>query len=384
MKKTLAFSLSFLLVASPLFVGCGGGGGGTPTSQYKLFGSGITTDGSTSIGSVITDGSGNSITAFFKNDNTTDQEFVIQKLADGTMFVVVVGDGSVAGQLAGYPSMVLFGNNTITFTNWTATTVDMAIVYSDGSTETLTGVDISEIGDYAQDLSISLGMSNKAFPGFSSVNWGSVAKVSWTVVRMGVCGASIGSAVATGGAMLVLAAAGCTGAIAEGIALSLNGIDANTSWDMVTTVYTAFTDEGDCTACQATGGTVAQQASCVGASEAAAATNTEYVDENGDVEEDGGSIDFAGSCDTRSAQGTCQNYNGSANTEADVRNMCDGASGTYSGLICPFGSSVGTCTLLPGTDNETVVVLYSPIFTQSTAETVCSGMSGTWSDYYWE
>jgi hypothetical protein len=388
MKRLSICLLVMNFVFFTSFVGCGGGGGGGGgggAGSYKLFGSGITTDGVTSIGSVITDGAGNAILGFFKDNNTTALKLVIQKLTDGTTFVITVGDGSVAGQQEGYPYQLFFAGNTITFSNWTATTFDMAINYSDGSSETVTGVDYSELGDLSQDLNISLGRSSK-FLGFDDISWGDVAKVSWTLVRLGTCGASIGAAAASGGVLLALAAVGCAGAVGEGIALSLNGIDAVTGWDGLTAVYETFVDGGDCAAVQSTGGTTAQQTACVNSSEDAASANTQYVDENGNAQTNdsggGGGTTFAGGC-TVGSSGLCYNYTGSGYTSSDAQQVCSSMGGTYISTACVTTGAVGACTTDPGGPAENQVVFYSPTFDASQAELICGATyNGVWSGTY--
>ena len=72
----------------------------------------------------------------------------------------------------------------------------------------------------------------------------------------------------------------------------------------------------------------------------------------------------------------------SSSQQTQLQNGCTNGGGTYSnGASCPTSNRVGTCAL-PNTTGVSGVTLnerfYSPGFTASTAQMICTQQSGTW------
>ena len=95
-------------------------------------------------------------------------------------------------------------------------------------------------------------------------------------------------------------------------------------------------------------------------------------EEDGDGGGGGGGNGFLGSCDTRTDNGECRDWQGSPG--ADLQVSCDGIGGTFSDTQpCPDTERVGQCTLAPVLNTTAVYNYYSPEYDEQTASDDCDG-----------
>jgi len=358
------------------FVGCGGssgggGGGGTtnPTQMYV----GEIYDATTlnEVGGVGVDDLGNKLVGIQSTPGSDLLSFALMTLADGTSFYMTVSDGSV--EPAGYPTLLTHSSGTITFSNWNTTsrTVDITVTDSTG-TETLTGADYS---DYAPTASAGAQALNVA----KSPGAGRALYYAYSVLKVATCPASL------------LLTAGTLG-WAFGITVASCAVAGTTLWNLFGSDETAVdnaaqnvTEGGNCANVQAnSGGTSAERTDCVDNSSAAVEAIGTYMDENGNVGNDGGGGGgFAGSCDSSAAGGLCYNYTGTGYTAESAQGACDaaGSSSTYSSGACPTASALGACTVGSAV-SEFQVIYYSTFYSLALAQSSCEAAGGTWNGTY--
>lgn len=372
MKKFLAFSLSFLLVASSSFVGCGGGGGGGGTTGPSKLYVGEIKDAITAaeVGGVGVDDLGNAIVGIQTTPGSAAVSSVLMTLADGTAFSFAVSNGAV--EPAGYPTLLTAAQGTFTFSNWNVAAGTVDITVTDGvTTETYPGVDASS---YMPVASVSALASAGRRPTVTkSTGTGTALYYAYQIARIGLCPASLAIAAGTLGWGTALAVGGCA-------------VAATSLWSLFSSDQTAVAsaaqpvvDTGNCAAVQANTATAAQIENCLFGASASAEGVGVYLDPDGTQHSGGGGGGFAGSC-TLDGISICFNYTGSAYTPTSTQGAC---SGTYSASYCTSSGAFGVCMYSTGAVGEYQAVFYPPDYgSAAEAETDCLNSTGTWGGPY--
>ncbi|MCK9523605.1 MAG: hypothetical protein M0R76_11290 [Proteobacteria bacterium] len=353
-------------------------------------------------GVVVADGDGHAVTAFV--DGAGDLTLMMYRGAGNQLLWVMPPPRGLVDWPAGAPYMVGDENTTVLFTRWTDTTVDFN-VYANGdlsTPQTYTDMPRPELSSGA--------WSSGAAPALFGQSWATVLKGGWATLRLGVCAAKIGGAVATGGIWLMFAGSGCALAATDALALLLNGDDATTSSDVMLGLFSealglyAGSEACDIIAMPTTAdvGDSAQQ--CLGELARRAQDNPAWVDARGTVHRvptiwdqisDGDDLPppttgpFAGSCDTIAAQGICVNYSGVQHTAQGARDACVGANGVYSTLECPAAGALKACynadplsgVVANTQGKEVMVVFYPPLMDDAAASQLCTQYKGSLQPY---
>ncbi|MFH1830254.1 MAG: hypothetical protein ABH871_05720 [Pseudomonadota bacterium] len=198
MKKLLIFVSIAILT---LTAGCGGssgGGGGGGGSDYENIGAAANAEGT---GAVMGDTDGNLM--------TVQAGSVTWKTPDGNDIVMYYGSD-------GYPTRAVIAGQVILFGGWDTTnnTVNIGMIQADGTTKTEHNVAVdADIMSRLQTLITNLSGANASiitsldsagvekwdWPTISSAQLANAVQFGGTLFSAGLCGASIGTALASGG-----------------------------------------------------------------------------------------------------------------------------------------------------------------------------------------
>ncbi|MBN2341814.1 MAG: hypothetical protein JXX29_10610 [Deltaproteobacteria bacterium] len=381
------------------------------TDVTLQFGAIQTSDGTNTIGTVVTTNQDEAIVGILNEGSDTQTMAVVYHQLPSGDNVIVVPQQGVYQPL---PDVVYLNDTTtIEYTNWDFSSYTVDVVVTEGDSQsTYTGINFMDIITELDPQMISPSMLHPSFiaPEDRQIYY-DTAKLSWTVLRMGTCLVSLSSAVPTGGTSLVIASASCAAVTKEGLGLALFGMEQQTSFDtlMNTPEFVhSFLDSvaTDCLGVQESGLSFDRLREglrqCAGGAVTAVQEEAQwYIAKDGtpcvvgqpcsgdstDDSDDNTQTDgFISACNSASTNGTCVNYSGdsAAYTTSEQMSWCE-TDDLYQSTPCSDSSVVGVCndpTYLDqyGVAVDVQVVFYSNMYAvDGVAQTTCDTLQGTFS-----